>query len=231
MAVTTLVSRANRLTRGTTTQRVKPGCTGASTMPCTAGLLDCEMEYRTGTAGTVPTKNSATVRIIPQHLSCRRSGSCVLSRRGGHCLALGYVRGNNHMSTIAPPSQLTDTGDHRLDDLLTGFSTDVFRGEGVHIKTLDPGASLTVRTCQSEYRLTVLDGERREVLVRGGLWFPEAERAYLEGSTAGGSALKMGWLGVGLRMELSTGHGRITTSRVQSIRRSCPGAPAPSVQR
>ena len=111
------------------------------------------------------------------------------------------------------------------------MSTNVSWGHGVHIKTLGPGTSLTVRTCQSEYRLTVLDGERREVLVCGGLWFPEAARAYLEGSTAGGSAVKIGWLGVGLRMELATRRGRITTSRVQSIRRSCPVDPAPSVRR
>ena len=97
------------------------------------------------------------------------------------------------------------------------MSTNAFAGEGIQIRTLDPGTSLTVRTCQSEYLLTVVDGERQEVLVRGGLWFPEAERAYLQGSTAGGSALKMGWLGVGLRMELSTRDGRITTSRVRSI--------------
>ena len=110
------------------------------------------------------------------------------------------------------------TGVRWLEDLTAaGFSTDVFCGEGVHVKSLNPGTSLTVRTCQSEYRLTVLDGERREVLVRGGLWFPEARQAYLEGSTAGASALKIGWLGVGLRMELSTCHGKITTSRVQSI--------------
>jgi hypothetical protein len=101
--------------------------------------------------------------------------------------------------------------------MAAGFSIDVFCSEGIHVKTLDPGTSLLVRTCQSEYRLTVVDGERQEVLVRGGLWFPEASRAYLEGSTAGGSALKMGWLGVGLRMELSSHQGRITTSQVQSI--------------
>ena len=138
------------------------------------------------------------------------------------------------MLTIAAPSKAEQTipGVRPLQDSISaGFATDVFGGEGFHIKTLDPGTTLTIRTRQSEYRLTVLDGERQEVLVRGGLWFPETELGYLAGSTAGGSALKMGWLGVGLRMELSTGHGRITTSQVRSIRRSCPGAPRPSVQR
>src|SRR4029077_2870671 len=84
--------------------------------------------------------------------------------------------------TAAPPSKAeqTDPGMRRLQDLVvaTGFSPDLFCGEGVHVKTLEPGTSLTVRTRQSEYRLTVLDGERREVLVRGGRWCAEAARVH-----------------------------------------------------
>jgi hypothetical protein len=89
--------------------------------------------------------------------------------------------------------------------------------EGVAIESLDPGTSLTVRTRNSEYRLMVVDGKRRQVFVRGGLQVPENTRACFHGSTAGGSALKSGWLGVGLRMELLIGRREISTSRVQSI--------------
>lgn len=85
------------------------------------------------------------------------------------------------------------------------------------IESLDPGTSLTVRTRYSEYRLTVVDGERRDVLVQGGLQVPENTRACFQGSTAGGSALKSGWLRIGLRMELLIGRRKISTSRVQSI--------------
>jgi hypothetical protein len=151
------------------------------------------------------------VRIISRHLAGRLSGS-VFSPPVVVVIALHYGndRGTNYMSTIAPPSELQRT------DRVPRWAHDLISA-GFRIETLDAGTLLTIRTRQSEYRLTVLDAERREVLVRGGLWVPEATQAHLEGSTAGGSALKIGWLGIGLRMELSIGHGTITTSRIQSI--------------
>jgi hypothetical protein len=90
------------------------------------------------------------------------------------------------------------------------------RTEGIALGSLDAGTSLILHTRNSEYRLTVLDGERREVLVQGGLLFPEDTEACILGSAADG-ALKIGWLGVGLRMEMSIYGRRISTSPVQRI--------------
>jgi hypothetical protein len=53
--------------------------------------------------------------------------------------------------------------------------------------------------------------------VTGGRLFPESTEVRLEGSTAGGSVLKIGWIGTGLRLEMSMGRQRITTSRVESV--------------
>jgi hypothetical protein len=90
------------------------------------------------------------------------------------------------------------------------------RAEGIALGSLDAGTSLILHTRNSEYRLTVLDGERGEVLLKGGLLFPEDTEACILGSAAQG-ALKIRWLGIGLRMEIST-HGRtISTSPVQSL--------------
>ena len=46
---------------------------------------------------------------------------------------------------------------------------------------------------------------------------PQRIQGRLEGATTGGSVLRLGWIGVGLRMELSTGDLRITTSAVRSV--------------
>jgi hypothetical protein len=89
--------------------------------------------------------------------------------------------------------------------------------EGVAVETLETGTVLVVTTHHNCYRLVVLDGMQRRALVTGGSFFPEAIEARVEGATAGGTALKVGWIGVGLKLELSIGLQHITTSRVQSI--------------
>jgi hypothetical protein len=62
--------------------------------------------------------------------------------------------------------------------------------------------SLAVRTTNSLYEITVLNGRTGEVLVRGGEFFPARTPARLEGSTFGGSILKSRGIYVGLRMEI-----------------------------
>ena len=55
------------------------------------------------------------------------------------------------------------------------------------------------------------------VLVQGGAFFPERTRACLSGSSFGGSCLKLGWVGVGLRLEFHFDDQWIITSHVRSI--------------
>jgi hypothetical protein len=55
------------------------------------------------------------------------------------------------------------------------------------------------------------------VLVSGGEWFPVPTEMQLVGSTSGGSMLKPGWLGVGLKVELRRMNRRITTSLVNDV--------------
>jgi hypothetical protein len=99
--------------------------------------------------------------------------------------------------------------------------------------------TLAVRTTNSLYEITVLNGHTGEVLVRGGEFFPVRTPVRLEGSTCGGSILKRRGIYVGLRMEIIPqpvelvsrvdydpttgqkeillGHRGITTSPIQSI--------------
>lgn len=87
--------------------------------------------------------------------------------------------------------------------------------EGVHLRDLPPLTTLLVRTVNSLYRVAITQGP--EVYVHGGAFFPEPTRAGIDGASIGGSSLKVGWIGVGLRMEIRTGSLRIVTSPVCAI--------------
>jgi hypothetical protein len=63
----------------------------------------------------------------------------------------------------------------------------------------------------------LIDPEKGRALVTGGASFPEPTEVRLAGATAGGSMLKTGWIGIGLKLEMSVGRRRITTSRVVSV--------------
>ena len=100
---------------------------------------------------------------------------------------------------------------------LDGFALEPGCVEGVALQSLEAGTVLNVITRHSGYRVVVLDPVRRRVLVTGGRLFPERTEVRFEGATAGGSVLKIGWIGTGLRLEMSMGLRRITTSRVRSV--------------
>ena len=63
----------------------------------------------------------------------------------------------------------------------------------------------------------MLQPRRTVVWVQGGQFFPETARASLDGSSFGGSTLKMTWADIGLHMEFHSDGGWIITSRVRSI--------------
>jgi hypothetical protein len=102
-----------------------------------------------------------------------------------------------------------------------GTAKDVTHDEdsaaGLAIDTLGAGTTLVVRTRKSLYRIVVVNGLRQKVLVQGGRLLPDAVHACIQGSSLGGSLLKIGWIGVGFRLELVVGGRRIVTSRVESI--------------
>ena len=88
--------------------------------------------------------------------------------------------------------------------------------DGVAVDSLEPGTTLVVQTRNSQYRLVILI-DRPVVIIQGGKLFPEPTVVRLEGATAGGSALKTGWILVGLQMEMSNGSIRIRSSPVRSV--------------
>lgn len=101
-------------------------------------------------------------------------------------------------------------------ELLDRFVVESSTAESVAIGSLEPGTTLIVTTQRSQYRLVVLS-QPGLVIVTGGDRFPESRVVRFDGATSGGSALVVGRIVVGLRMEVSLGPVRITSSPVRSI--------------
>ena len=100
---------------------------------------------------------------------------------------------------------------------LDGFAFELAGGHGVDIRELAAGAIVIVRTCNSCYRLVLVEPETQRVLVSGGKRFRQPTEARLVGATNGGSMLKPGWIGIGLRLELRHMNEPVTTSRVDAV--------------
>ncbi len=116
-----------------------------------------------------------------------------------------------------------NAGNRQLGDVvssrhtLDGFAFEPGCVEGVQLRSLEAGTAVNVITRHSHYRLVVIDPARQSAIVTGGRLFPESTEVRCEGATAGGSVVKVGWIGIGLRLEMSIGRLRIRTSRVQAV--------------
>ncbi len=88
---------------------------------------------------------------------------------------------------------------------------------GVQIEQMDEMQRLLVRTRNSLYEITVLDGWIGQIVIRGGQFFPHATLARLAGSTFGGSILKLRGIYIGLQMEIHCDDGPFLTTRVKTI--------------
>jgi len=90
--------------------------------------------------------------------------------------------------------------------------------DGVQLVSLPDLSELIVETKNSVYEITTIDGPAREILIRGGKFFPERTAARLCGSSLRGSFLKIGGIYAGFSMEILYDGQTIVTSAVQSIR-------------
>jgi hypothetical protein len=90
--------------------------------------------------------------------------------------------------------------------------------EGVTLMALEACDTIHVRTHNSDYEIFLLDPKSGRALVQGGKCFAEPVEATVSGSSFGGCMLKLGWIGVGLRIEFYVNGKRTVTSPVQSLR-------------
>ena len=89
---------------------------------------------------------------------------------------------------------------------------------GVYLDALPEGASLEVHTENRRY-VIVLKGRGRALISGHPEFCPEPVLVGIHGSTWGGSMLKVGFVGRGMRLEFGRApYGNIVTSRIQEIR-------------
>ena len=86
--------------------------------------------------------------------------------------------------------------------LLEGFVELSASSRGVDLHRLAVNDAIQVRTENSEYLIVLLDPADLRVEVRGGSFFAKPTEATIHGATVGGAMLKIGWISVGLQVEL-----------------------------
>ena len=101
--------------------------------------------------------------------------------------------------------------------------------DAIHLDSCLPFEHIAVRTRRTDYEVVVLPGSSGEVLVRGGTFFKEFQRARLAGATFGGSAIRVNTIEVGCPLELHVDGTRIVTSPVESVLRVRADSDSPGV--
>jgi len=87
----------------------------------------------------------------------------------------------------------------------------------VALPMLLPGTMINVRTRNTLYRLTVIDGAARQISISGGRLFPCSTDVTLLGAIDGEEAVKFGWIVEGLQLQLLAPDGPVVTSTVESV--------------
>ena len=88
---------------------------------------------------------------------------------------------------------------------------------GTQLDQLADMQRVHVRTVYSLYEITVIDGRRGEILIRGGKYVPDLTEGHFAGATLGGSFCKMRGIYPGFKMEFSANGLRLITSTVQTV--------------
>jgi hypothetical protein len=127
----------------------------------------------------------------------------------------------SHTENVVSPHQ--EIASPAYEESRTGMGTTIegwlsrASDSSIDLRACVPFERIIAKTRGSVYELVVVAGRIGEVLVRGGRFFPEFRGAFLRGSTAGGSSLKLRSLGVGLRMEFLVGDRVVLTSPVSEL--------------
>src|SRR4051812_40923923 len=84
-----------------------------------------------------------------------------------------------------------------VDDLLQECE----KHQGIDLNKCRPNVEILVET-QNHFYTLITGNEAGEVTITGGKYFPKPTQAIVNGSTWGGSCLKMKWLGPDMCMEV-----------------------------
>ena len=86
----------------------------------------------------------------------------------------------------------------------------------VALPLLSPGTQITAHTRNTCYRMEVMDGPSRRVMISGGLLFPQGAEVEVIGATDD-EGVRVGWIVEGLQIELATVRGPVLTSIVELL--------------
>jgi hypothetical protein len=92
----------------------------------------------------------------------------------------------------------------------------------ISIDSLAIGDAVTVRTCNSRYRMVVLNPAERKILIGGGKYFQQPAEACLLGSAIG-KKIQIGHIMVGRGLGFSVGRRCFITSPIEDIEREQSG--------
>lgn len=110
-------------------------------------------------------------------------------------------------------------GEKNLDPRLLAKIKQSEKDGGVFLQEIPNGHIVEVHTGNSVYTIAVIDKEKNKVAMQGnGKHLQQPTVSYLQGSTFGGSLIKVGWIGVGMHLEAQlAGGGVLTTSVIQTV--------------
>ena len=117
------------------------------------------------------------------------------------------MRSNQQTTAIGTLSDITRS----LERIESGSSA-----LSVALPLLSAGTQITVHTRNTCYRMEVMDGSARRVMISGGLLFPQGAEVEVIGATDD-EGVRVGWIVEGLQIELSTVRGPVLTSIVESL--------------
>jgi len=96
------------------------------------------------------------------------------------------------------------------------YESEFSRPRSVDLQSLPDGTVLTMHTRNTCYRMLVLDGWARRVQITGGRLFADTTEAEVVGAK-GEEGVRHGAIVEGLQLELSTRHGPVITSMVETV--------------
>ena len=99
---------------------------------------------------------------------------------------------------------------------LERFESDFAHPRTVAVSLLLPGTVVTMHTRNTRYRMSVVNGAERRVLITGGRLFPEPIEVELVGARDD-DEVKTGWIVEGLPLEMTTVVGPVITSMVETV--------------
>ena len=106
-----------------------------------------------------------------------------------------------------------------MENVATGSDSNT----GVDLHQLPTLTTLRVSTMNSAYQVVIMEGS--SIYVQGGTFFPNLTAASVDGARIGGSLLRVGWIIVGVPMEIRAEGRLILTSPVRAIAIEPPGIP------